>query len=410
MGAKENAFLRNAFKSYYESHSVKGIPSIEKREFGIGDFGKKIVKRHLAFSSEKELNEFLQRSVPPFISHSSAYYERPAHRPMERKGFIGSDLIYEFDADMIPTKCKEEHDSWQCKECGAQGKSSIEACPKCGAGVKVEQWFCKECLGEAKKQTLKLIEVLSSELGFSEGISVNFSGKAGYHVHVRSGRVKGLSQRARVELIDYLTLHEFNPFLQGFGRTERGAIRCPGLEERKGINARLMKSLFSMFREGNEAFIAGIGGIKKKQAQALIEKRKTVLEKMSEGVLYSVPNAGDKVSERFWNSLIDFSRQQNSLAIDRQTSVDLHKILRVPDTIHGGTGLLAKSISLEELKGFDPFVNAVVFSEEPVKVFINKAPKFSLGGARFSAFNEIEEELPLNAAIFLIAAGRAELR
>ncbi len=410
--------MREKFREYYKRAKIR-VPGISSREFGIGDFGKKIVKRHMEFSSQENLNRFLQSEVPPFISYSAAYYENPSARPMQSKGFLGADLIYEFDADDIPTKCKEEHDEWQCKKCGASGKGAPQACSKCGAGVEVKQWFCGECVGETKKQSLKLIEVLERELGFREGIEANFSGKAGYHVHVRSEKAKGLSRNARTELIDYLTLNGFEPELHGFGNLvsqgeskKSALLKCPEPSKAKGLAGRFMKRLVSFIREWGPEMLAVHGNISKKQSSFLLKNKERILEKMGQGILFPVPAAKPETSQKFWKLLVDeaMRRETVSLNIDRQTSVDVHKILRVPGSIHGGTGLIAKRVPLEKLKEFDPFSEAVAFGSEPVKVFINKAPKFSIGGESFGSFKEAEEELPLAAAVRLIASGRAVLR
>ncbi len=414
MEEKERVFLAKNFKEYYEKHSLRGIPAIEQREFGVGDFGKKIVRRHMFFPGLKELNSFLKESVPPFISYSAAYYKRPSARPMSAKGFMGADLIYEFDADDIKTKCKEEHDSWKCKNpaCGAEGKGSVQACPKCGSQVEVKQWFCSECLGAAKEQTFKLVEVLSSELGFEEGISVNFSGKAGFHVHIRSKKAISLSRSARNELIDYLTLNGFDLEAHGFGRAESSMLTCPVLRNAKGIEKRFMERLSSFIENWSAEKLAVHGNIKRARSSFLIKNRNIILEKMKEGILFPIPAEKPETSKKFWNLLIEEALREESIAlsIDRQTSVDVHKILRLPGSLHGSTGLVAREVSLEELRAFDPFKDAVVFGSEPVRVFINKAPKFSLGGESFPAFKQTEQELPLNAAVYLVGMGRAVLR
>ena len=71
--------------------------------------------------------------------------------------------------------------------------------------------------------------------------------------------------------------------------------------------------------------------------------------------------------------------------------------------------MIYRNFTFEEFKEFDPFVDGLAFEGEPVRVFINKSPKFSLGGELFQAFTETEQVLPLNAAIYLIASGRAVL-
>ncbi len=417
MNSETEKFLMQRIRSFYASAKIKAVPSIEAREFGIGSLGKKIVKRHLSFSSEKELNEFLRMEAPPFISYSNAYYQKPSARPMEAKGFMGADLVYEFDADDIPTPCKKEHDSWKCQSCGAEGKGSLQNCPECGAVVKVKQWFCSECLEAAKRETLKLLSILEKEFGFT-GLSINFSGNAGYHVHVRSKEVHALPQRARIELLDYLTFNGFSLEEHGFGvplsmgdSRNSAVLTCPIPSKSKGLTARFMKRLVSFIKEWDTEKLAVYGMISKRESLFLQKNKEKILEKMEEGILLPINASRPKTSQKFWKSLIEKALIEETikLNVDRQTSVDMHRILRMPGTIHGSTGLIASVVERNELKKFNPFSQSVVFSSEPVKVFINNSPEFELKGEKFGPFNEQQAELPEYAAFYLLAKGRASL-
>jgi len=60
-------FIRNEFQSYYKKNIVESVIDINKREFGIGDYGKKISARHLNFNSNDDLNYYLRTKTPFFI-------------------------------------------------------------------------------------------------------------------------------------------------------------------------------------------------------------------------------------------------------------------------------------------------------------------------------------------------------
>ena len=70
-------FLSERFREYYKAHAVDAPPEVGQREFGYGEYGRKISQRHLAFSSKEELNRFLREKVPFYISYSAAYYSKP---------------------------------------------------------------------------------------------------------------------------------------------------------------------------------------------------------------------------------------------------------------------------------------------------------------------------------------------
>ena len=205
-------FLKNEFSEFYNKTFIRQPPMIEKREFGIGNFFEKIYKRHISFSSYEELNAFLRKEAPLYISFSGSYYEKPSATPMSNKHRIGADLYYEIDADDLATECKQQHDLWFCEACQASGNGRPKCCVECGSKkLKYQEWVCPECLNEAKKELYKLIKILENEFGIFEEYQINFSGHKGYHLHIRNPCIKNLSKEARQELLDYITLHGLTP-------------------------------------------------------------------------------------------------------------------------------------------------------------------------------------------------------
>ncbi len=401
----EQDFLKKNFSDFYKKNFIEDPPEPEQREFGIGEFGRKITQRHLSFSSIREFNYFLQKETPFFVSCSTALYSQPAARPMQAKGFLQGDIVYEFDADDIKTPCKQVHDSWKCPRCNAEGKGAIELCTECGAPVKVEQWFCEECLGEAKKQIFELKEFLENDFAFTEGISINFSGSAGFHFHLRGKSIRQLKQAARIELLDFLT--GANLDLGAIGFVENGkSLDCPK-PSALGWAQKIMSGLRDLVENAPSDKIAAIAGVRDSNAKKFLEKKQRILEGIEKGMLFPFPT---KKTREFWLALAKFVVEKKKLDIDRQTSMDLNKIIRVPGTIHGGTGFIAKKISWEELKKFNAFTDALAFPQgKTVRVLIDKAPKFNLGSESFGPFQNSEAELPLNAVVFLVAKQAAKL-
>ena len=393
----------------------KRQPEIDRREFGIGDFGKKIVRRHMSFGDYAELNSFLRNEAPLFISYSAAYYKDASARPMERKGLLGADLVYEFDAGDIPTKCKEKHDFWICPKCNSTGKGSVPKCPKCFATTKQYEFPCKRCIEETKKQVIKLLNILESELGLTQGISINFSGNAGYHVHIRSDTIRHLSQDARIELVDYLTLSGFVPEHNGFNLSAK-MLRCPEYAELKGAQARVMQHMIKFIMNANTDELAQYGCISLpsrrkreglKLASYIHENKESVVARIKKGTLFYIGSR--TVASAFWRAIIEHAVRLASIKLDRQTSIDIHKIVRVPDSLHGSSGFIAKTVPLDELKEFDPFEHALAFDSGQIKVFINKAPEFKIADDTFGPFENEQAELPTAAALYLVAKGVAKL-
>ncbi len=400
----EEAFLAERFRSFYSSQRIEEPPAIEKREFGIGEFGKKISQRHLAFPNLDSFNIFLRQETPFFVSYSAAYYKDPAARPMEAKQWEGADLVFEFDADDLKTDCKLEHDSWECTQCKSTGKGNPEACTQCGSSVRVEEWVCPKCLKAVQRQADSLLDLLETELGFSEKIALNFSGSKGIHVHIRSEQARKLSPDARIEVLDFLTGQGLD--LEQLGFVERNkTVYGPPLAKAKGWQKRILQALLELVESNDATRFAVAGNIAVRTAEKLLEKKESMAENIRKGIF---PSTTSKPIS-FWGSVLTFVSDALKLDIDRQTSLDRFKIIRVPETLHGSTGLKASKLDLKHWKEFDALADTVVFGDSPVKIVISKTPGFFLKNQWFGPFKEQEEELPEFAAVFLLARGAAKL-
>ncbi|MCR4335670.1 MAG: hypothetical protein NUV57_03985 [archaeon] len=409
MGAE--TYLRSILKDYYNSVEVTTVPDIRSREFGFGEFGKKISSRHLTFSDNKQLNFFLRERTPFYISYSNAHYEFPDRRPMEKKILLGADIIYEFDADDIETECKLSHDSWVCKSCDAKGKGNLERCPECGFGVKVEEWVCPECVGETKKQTQTLLKILEEDFSFNDGISINFSGSKGFHTHIRGDNIQSLSKAARLELLDYITATNLDLKSLGFVYSSKKVFHCPKKNVAMGWSKKLLDGIENLLDEGDVSKISAMASRNKHNVtegtvKKLLKEKQNIMSGMERGFLLSLP--GFK-ADRFWESVLKYIAEEKMLGVDRQTSIDINKIIRVPNTIHGSTGMNAMELSREELPSFDALKETVVFSGEEVRLMNVTTPKFYIKGNWFGPFTKEEVSLPKYVAFYLLSRGNAEL-
>jgi DNA primase small subunit len=381
--SREAEFLRKLFADYYSKHTISSVPSPEFREFGYGVYRKKIANRNMAFSTEQEMNYFLRTSAPLFFSYSNAYYKFPAKTPMQSKELFKADIIYEFDADELGIEVEEIN------------------------GI---QWFKEIHLEEAKKQVYKLLNFIVDDFNLPlDDLSINFSGKAGFHVHLRGKEIQELKKKARIELVDYLTAQNIDYINLGFDLDALIAPRPVGLWQK-----RLLDGIREFFKK-DEKEIAKITGFQKKKISSITNDVPAILSSLDKGVLVQLDG---RKSADFWRKVLDSIVEKEKSPIDRQTSIDLHKIIRVPETLHGDTGFIAKKLSLDELKKFNPYNDAIVFDDgfakqngiNLIEVKVNNAPKFSLLGKEFGPFNDEEVKLPLYAAVYLVGKGAAVLK
>jgi len=86
---------------------------------------------------------------------------------------------------------------------------------------------------------------------------------------------------------------------------------------------------------------------------------------------------------------------------DRMVTIDTSRLIRLPDTIHGGSGLVAKHIT--DLDRFDPLTEALAFEDTNTKINIREhVPAFDMADRRFGPIEPGETELPAYAAIYLL--------
>ena len=117
-------FVYQKFSEYYKD-PANAVPSPllpERREFGYLMFKERFMVRHRRFNTIDNLRAVLAETVPSDVYHSCAYYENPDY-DMDKKGWIGSDLVFDIDADHIPTSCNKIHDEFKCTKCDFQGRN-----------------------------------------------------------------------------------------------------------------------------------------------------------------------------------------------------------------------------------------------------------------------------------------------
>lgn len=403
------SYLRDLFRSHYQHSPVESTIALEKREVGIGDFGKKISARHLAFSNNTELNRFLVEKTPFYISYSTAYYKYPERRPMENKILDGSDIVYEFDADDFNLPCKEEHDIWFCQACEASGKGHKDSCPECQGKVEVIEWVCEKCLGHAKSETLRLMDFIEKEFRLDpKTFVISFSGSKGYHLRVTDSKIIPLSKSSRLQMMNYIQGKDINLEKLGFEFKNKQWF-CPSPDIKDGWAGKLMSFLKEYIPEMTTETLKKDFGFSKPKINKLLEHKEVILNKMYNNILWHNFTSDSKQDAKFWEDLLAIAISRLGFRIDPMSSSDIYKIMRMPDTIHGGTGLLSTRIKdRDALERFDAFLDPVLFrpDKERSGETTRPIPKFRLLDTEFGPYNPRERiDLPEYASVYLLLKG-----
>lgn len=387
-------FIREMFSRYYKDEYIpRGILEIDKREFGFNLF-EGFMLRHKKFNSYDELKEFLISKIPMDAYYSCAYYRDP-EAEMDKKGWIGADLIFDIDADHITTQCDKVHDEWTCNNCRFTGKGiTPEKCPLCsGEKFTVITWPCEKCLDAAKNETIKLMEFLEEDFGFSENeIRVFFSGHRGYHIQVEDEKVRGLNAFERKEIVDYIT---------GLG------FEAPKPEGQIGIGwkKRAIDGLCEFLTQADVENLMKVG-LKRNIAEKIAQnKDKLIDDILKSGEWKSVRGIGPKTLTKMVEHII----QLKSAKIDTVVTTDIHRLIRLPESLNSKTGLRKTELKPNEIDNFDPFSKAVIFTKETVTVYVYDAPKFRIKDKEFGPYKNKKVELPMPAAMLIICKGKGEV-
>jgi DNA primase small subunit len=367
-------FLRQRFGEYYRN-SILSVPSsLPQREWGFLFFEEtpKIqMRRHIGFGGKEELFDYIRMLVPAHAYYSTAYYETPGAPTMAEKHWTGADLIFDLDADHI-----------------VRGPYAM-------------------MLARVKEETEKLVAMLTGEMGFDpKKIVINFSGGRGYHVHVMDLAVRGWGSSERRELINYVC---------GIGIDPSVMLRA-GPRERHGWQERYASALLEYLRwirslDEAEAVrhLTGLEGIGKESAHGFLGNLDTAiasLEKESGSPLLKnrVIRAAISAKE---GEFADRLRAKAALA-DEPVTTDTKRLIRMPTSLHGGSGMRVQQIPLSSLHDFDPLTDAVVFGERQVRVESLFSLDMPILGNSYHVDKGINT-VPEALAVFLCCRGIGEI-
>ena len=359
MNEQTIAFLKKAYKGhYYNADSIEFPAQIQSREFGYIPFGGGMV-RHLSFRSGGEAVAEILRQSPSSVYCSNARHASPA-LPLDAKGWMGAELIFDIDATDISTGCKKTHDMWYCEACHSTGRlPRPRKCPKCDGRTEELHGTCKVCLAAAKEHVYRVMDFLANDFGVSApAVRTYFSGSRGYHLHVFDERFDLLDQQGRAEIADYML----------------------------GLSLPANQSIASALRRRPTPLASGAGGWMKRitrYAEARPNHPGTMQKLVGEAIASQVA------------------------MIDASVTTDIHRVFRLAGTLHGTTGMSKAKVG--SLDSFNPEVEPVVISGETVRVDVKFYPRFSIMGNEYGPFKSTVAELPSYAAIPILTRGFGEV-
>ncbi len=393
-------WVKSKFREYYLKNRIILPPRFSNREYGFTQFGKEGMIRHIKFSSENEIMSFMIKNIPSHSYYSAAYYKKPDAQRMDEKEWLGADLIFDLDADHI-----------------VSGETTYE-----------------NMLMIVKKETKKLIEnFLLSDFGFDEkDLEIVFSGGRGYHIHVRNERIYSLKSDERRELVSYITASNMdfmdliNKIPEGDSKLKENYLLFP--ENYGGWYSKFSRSFNDAIKNLVDLYDSGkIQEIEKLLSDSGIKNKKRFLENLFLKKVGSEKRIADLIldqsnrkrlnylDEKTREDLIKFVTNFSSINLkgetDEPVTTDIHRLIRLPGSLHGKTGFVVKPVDLKNFDEFDPLNDAIYsgFTNNFVRVIIKKPLTLKALGKVYN-YNEGEDEMPEFLAIFSLLRGTVDLK
>nr|WP_297025980.1 DNA primase small subunit PriS [Thermoplasma sp.] len=224
-----------------------------------------------------------------------------------------------------------------------------------------EKMSQRNMLAQIRDQTSRLVsDFLMDDFGIPRSsIKIYFSGNRGYHVHVSDDRIYRLTSDARREITDYITGNSLDESIV-----------------RKAI------SMLAIVSGGWPAVI-----------------RRELGDNANGGM----------IRETEIRKAIKKAREDHSVLIDSPVTYDIHRIIRMPNTLHGKSGLIVREVPIDRLQDFDPLQECIPeqFMDGEYDIILpEKIRSVEIGGTEAPRMPG-RHRVKTYVAVYLVASGRA---
>jgi DNA primase small subunit len=303
---------------------------------------------------------------------------------MQEKKWMGAELIFDLDSDHLPNADKLSYE---------------------------------QQLNLVKKEFNKLVnDFLLNDFGFNEKyIKLYFSGGRGYHCHVTDPKILQLDSSERREIVDYITGRDLKDTMlfsekitttiklkSGKNVPIEKALIMPKPNE-PGWRGRISRGLIDILEEirNSKDPVKKLQeyGVRRKNAEKLIlDFSDERINRIKDGRL----DQSKTIRKFFLNNVLRKTAVTMSAGeTDEPVTCDIKRLIRLPLSLHGKTGLKVTPIKIDELKDFNPLKDAIALSEKTIKIELNKYFKITMNDLKYN-LSPGENEIPVYLAVLLI--------
>lgn len=388
MDERTREYLRGRFGDYYRRSEIAAPPAANEREWGYIPWrarGTTMVRHEswLDVTGGSSLEDFLAREAPRHVYFSAGRYDRPGAGTMGEKGWRRSDLVFDLDADHLP-------------------------------GVDPGATPYAEMLAACKDALVRLLDLLERDFGFDD-LTVVFSGGRGYHVHVRDAGILELGREERREVVEYVRGPDlaFEDLLDteavaGIGRETPAQKRT--LPTGGGWGGRVHDRLMTLVEELRDlddedalARLREFDGVGEGKANAALRAVRENHDQLAAGNV-DVHPAFLSIARLLFERVLE----AEGAPIDEPVTTDVNRLIRLPGSLHGGSGLRVTRIDRDAVDAFDPLSDAVPepFRGHDVRVDVTEGGPVEFDGDSFM-IEAGEQHVSEALGVFLMARDRA---
>lgn len=399
-------WLKRTFGHYYANNPPPLPDRFTRREFGFIQWpdrpGPPPFLRHRAYPNAQKFHDYLAWKGPHSCYYSTAYYRKPGEMKMVDKQWLAAELIFDLDADHL---------------------AEAEAAKARGEEMPIE-----EQLKIVKGQFQKLLdEFLFGDFGIDPAhVWITFSGGRGYHAHVVDPKLMAFDAKPRREIVDYITgkipaiKGSEDPDLKHFIWEEAVAARSFGTKsyatkvarthpaDAPGWHGRMTRTLVDMLQERvldadraeARKWLTSLEGVGAKSADDFLEDfTPTRLQNLAGGMLEQSSVVKRIAKEVLKQQTIPFAKGET----DEPVTADIKRLIRLPGSLHGKSGLKVVTLTRDTLDDFDPFRDACALDMEPVRFVPRGDGEVTMRGERVAVKAGEETEIPTAHAVWWCA-------
>ena len=288
-----------------------------------------------------------------------------------------------------------------------------------------------QMMDQIKKEMINLLDsFLYNDLGFDEkDVGIYFSGGRGYHAHIELNDVTGLGSHERREIVDFVTSNGLD--IDRVFRQEnvvRSVVNVKGQERNNISTFRTIPPEDSggwwlRMRNGLKDVVNDVCDQDTKDLKRTYPSIKSMSPKTiefyrddlikSRDVIF-VNNRMATLKKGTQDMLIKIMKEdvayRLSGEVDEPVTADIKRLIRLPGSLHGKTGLKVMPITRDELNGFDPLLDALPesYTSDPITVNVKRKTDIRINGERFDLDIGVTE-VPEYAAVFLVGRRIADI-